>query len=214
MKKIVFLGGGGHARVLIDLVRIIDKYEIAGILDLRLKKGTTVLDIPVLGGDDILADIFNDGVKTACIAVGSVIDNGIRCRLYGIAKQIGFTISTLIHPNAFVSGESTIAQGVQVMAGAIIQTNTFVDENSIINTGAIIEHDCKIGKHVHICPGVVISGGCSIDEGVFIGAGATVIQGVRVGNNCMVAAGAVVIKDIPAGAMVMGIPAKRVNQNG
>jgi sugar O-acyltransferase (sialic acid O-acetyltransferase NeuD family) len=214
MQKIIILGGGGHSKVLIDLVRIIGKYEITGILDLHLRKGATVSDIPVLGGDDLLEVVFNNGTRTACIAVGSVRDNDKRCSLFVKAKQIGFTISTLIHPNAFVSRESKITEGVQVMAGAIIQTNSFVAENSIINTGAIIEHDCKIGKHVHICPGAVISGECTIDEGVFVGAGATIIQGVRVGNNCMVAAGAVVINDIPSGTMVMGIPAKRVNQNG
>jgi len=208
MQKIIILGGGGHARVLIDLIRVNGNYEIAGILDTGLKKGTIVLDIPVLGGDDILADIFSEGIKTVCIAVGSAKDNDIRCRLFDAARHMGFNILSLVHPNSYVSEESTISDGVQIMAGVTIQTKTCVGENSIINTGAIIDHDCIVGKHTHVCPGAVISGGVTIGNNAFIGAGATVIQGIKIGNNSVVAAGAVVINNVPEGVTVKGIPAK------
>lgn len=208
MQKIIILGGGGHAKVLIDLIKMKGNFEIVGILDIKLEKGTKVLDIPVLGEDNILVDIFNNGVKMACIGVGSVKDNSIRCRLFGTAKQIGFTISTLIHPHAFVSSESTVAEGVQIMAGAIIQTNAFIDENSIINTGAIIEHDCNIGAHVHICPGSVVSGGCTVGNGAFVGAGTTIRHEVEIGKNAIVGAGAVVINNVPEDVTVKGVPAK------
>ena len=208
MKKIVFLGGGGHARVLIDLVRIIGKHEITGILDLQLKKDTIVSDIPVLGGDDQLSVIFNNGVRTVCIAVGSAEDNEVRCHLFDVARHMGFEILSLVHPNSFVSGGSTISDGVQIMAGVTIQTNTFIGENSIINTGAIIDHDCFVGRHTHICPGVVIAGGATIGDNSFIGPGSTIIKGVKIGNNSVVAAGAVVTNDVPDGLKVKGVPAK------
>lgn len=208
MKKIVFLGGGGHARVLIDLVRIIGQYEIVGILDLHLKKGTMVLNIPVLGGDDQLSVIFNNGIRTGCIAVGSAKDNEVRCRLFDVTRHMGFEILSLVHPNSFVSEESTISDGVQVMAGVTIQTNTFIGENSIINTGAIIDHDCFVGRHTHICPGVVVAGGVAIGDNSFIGPGATIIKGVNIGNNSVVGAGAVVIHDVGDGLKVKGVPAE------
>ncbi len=208
MKKIIFLGGGGHAKVLIDLVRIIDKYEITGILDLQLKKGTMVLDIPVLGGDDQLSVIFNNSIRTVCVAVGSAKDNEVRCRLFDMVRNMGFEILSLVHPNSFVSEESTISDGVQVMAGVTIQTNTFIGENAIINTGAIIDHDCFVGRHTHVCPGVVIAGGVIIGDNSFIGPGATIIKGVKIGNNSVVGAGAVVVNDISAGLKVKGVPAK------
>ncbi len=208
MKDIVFLGGGGHAKVLIDLVLTIGEYEIVGILDTKLEKGSKVLNFPVLGGDSLLAGIFDNNVRMACIAVGSARDSSIRCRLYDEAKRMDFEILSLVHPNSFVSGTSTIADGVQVMAGATIQTNSFICENSIINTGAIIDHDCVVGKHVHICPGVVVAGGVTIGNNSFICPGATVVQGVNIGNNSVVGAGAVVIEDVSDGVNVKGVPAK------
>jgi len=208
MGKIVILGGGGHARVLIELIRVSGNYKIVGVLDPRLKKGVKVLDVPVLGGDELLNELFNSGVAMACIGVGSIRDNSIRRKLYEKVKQIGFSVPSLLHPKAVLSETSKIAEGVQVMVGTIVQVNNFIDENTIINTGAIVEHDCIIGKHVHICPGTIISGGCIIGDSAFIGAGATVIQGIKIGKNTIVAAGSLVVNNVPDGALAKGIPAR------
>lgn len=205
--KIILLGGGGHAKVLIDLIRALNKYEITGILDPHLDLGILVSGISVLGGDNILTDLYKKNIKNVCVSVGTEKDTDKRKKLYEKVKQLGFAVPSLVHPNAVVSKESKISEGTQIMAGAIIQTNSSVGENTILNTTSVIEHDCNIGKHVHICPGAIISGGSSIGEGVFIGANATVIQGIKIGNKAKVAAGAVVINDIEEKKVVKGVPA-------
>ena len=103
--KIILIGGGGHARVLIDLILMSDKFGIAGILDSELKKGKMVLNIPVLGSDNLLADLYGKGIRNACIAVGSIKDNSKRKMLYEKVKQVGFDMPYLIHPQAVVSKE-------------------------------------------------------------------------------------------------------------
>jgi len=208
MNRIILLGGGGHAKVLIDLIKTAGHYEIAGILDKQLKIGSEVAGIPVLGNDDFLPELYSKGIKNACIAVGSIKDNSKRRELFERVKQIGFNIPYLVHPSAIVSGNSRISEGVQIMPGAIIQTDSLIGRNTIINTGVIIEHDCKIGKHIHVCPGAVVSGGSIIGDNAFIGAGATVINGIKIGSDAVIAAGAVVINNVPDGAKVIGIPAK------
>ena len=166
--KIILIGGGGHARVLIDLILMSDKFEIAGILDSELKKGKMVLNIPVLGSDNLLADLYGKGIRNACIAVGSIKDNSKRKMLYEKVKQVGFDMPYLIHPQAVVSKSDTrISSAVQIMAGVVIQPGVLIGENTIINTGAIVEHDCNVSSHVHICPGAVISGGCTIERALF-----------------------------------------------
>lgn len=208
--EIILIGAGGHARVLIDLIRLSGLYEIAGIIDSQLKVGEMVSGIDVLGNDDVLGKLYSHGLKYASVAVGSTKDNFKRRVLYENAKEIGFSVPCLLHPKAVIAGNVQLLEGAQVMAGAIIQVNNTIGENTIINTGAIVEHDCQIGMHVHVCPGATISGGCKIGTGAFIGAGATVIQGLSIGNNAVVAAGAAVISDVPANARAMGVPAKIV----
>lgn len=196
---------------MIDLIKTSGKYEIIGILDSQLKIGSEVAGIPVLGNDDLLSDLYDRGIRNTCIAVGSIKDNSRRKMLYEKVKQIGFSVPYLVHQSSITSEKVSIVEGVQIMAGAIVQTDSLIGENAIVNTGAIIEHDCKVGRHVHICPGTVISGGCEIGDEAFIGVGATVIQGVKIGSNAIVAAGAVVINDVADGRKVMGVPAKQVN---
>jgi len=208
LQQILILGGGGHARVLIDLIRSAGEYDISGILDTRFEATALISGIPVLGKDDLLPELYANGARHVCIGIGSIGDNSKRAKLYETVKHIGFSIPPLVHTQAIVSKQSKIAEGAQVMAGAIIQTDSLIDENTIINTGAIVEHDCRIGKHVHVCPGVVISGSVTIDDSAFIGVGATIIQGAKIGGNAIVAAGAVVISDVPDNSKVMGVPAR------
>ena len=207
-ENIIIIGGGGHGRVLIDLINVSGLYKIVGIVDAQLVKGEKVSGYFILGNDAILPELYAQGIKNACIGLGWIKDNHSRVSLYNKVPQIGFAIPALIHPSAIVAQDITIAPGVQIMAGVIVQTGTQIKEDTIINTGARVDHDCVVGKHVHIAPGVTISGGCIIEDGAFIGVGATVIQGVRIGKDALIAAGAVVISDVPDGAFVKGIPAK------
>lgn len=208
MENIVILGGGGHAKVLIDLIRDSKDFEVIGILDSCLGTNTQVMGTPVLGNDDLLPQLYQKGTIHVCIGIGSVQDNTKRKKLYDVVKNIGFHVPSLVHQKSIVSKGVQISEGVQVMAGAIIQTGSIVGVNTIINTGAIIEHDCHISRNVHICPGTVVSGGCTIGESSFLGAGAMLIHGVEIGRNAIVAAGSVVINDISDDLTVMGVPAK------
>ncbi|MBF0330171.1 MAG: acetyltransferase [Nitrospirae bacterium] len=208
MTKLVFVGGGGHAKVLIELVKSLAIYEIVGILDPVLEIGEKVCGVPVLGSDDMLRNLYGREVVNACIGVGSTKSNDNRRRLFENLLQNGFAMPAFVHNKAVVSPSVVVSDGVQIMAGAIVQPGSRLGKNTIINTAAVVDHDCSIGSHVHVCPGAVVSGDCIIADGAFIGAGATLINGVKVGKNSVVGAGAVVLKDVPDDALVKGVPAK------
>ena len=75
------------------------------------------------------------------------------------------------------------------MAGCIIQANTEIYENSIINTGVKIDHDCIIGKNVHIAPGVTLCGNVKVGDNSFIGAGVVGLPGTVIPSNSIIPAG-------------------------
>ena len=47
-------------------------------------------------------------------------------------------------------------------------------------------------------------------KGVWVGSQATILPGVTIGDDAIVAAGAVVARDVPAGAIVAGVPARKI----
>jgi len=206
-KKIVLIGGGGHCKVVISIIKKLDNFEIAGIVDIY-KSESFISGIKITGTDDDLKDIYKSGIHNALITVGSIKDNTKRYRLFNMAREIGYNFPVIISPEAIVDESVKIGEGTVIMPGCIVNIDSSIEKNCIINTGSIIEHDCKIGDHCHIAPGVHISGKANIGELSFLGIGAILIQGITIGKNVTIGAGSVVIKDIPDNVIALGNPAK------
>jgi len=210
-KKIIIIGAGGHTRVLISALKALRR-EIIGILDPDVKLiGQTIAGIPVLGNDDTISNYAPDAVELAN-GIGSVALPEKRKAIYMKFKNAGYSFARVVHPSVIVMEDVQLGEGVQIMAGAIVQTGCAIGNNTIINTGAVVDHDCIIGAHVHIAPGAVLSGGVVIGEMSHIGTAVTIIQGIKIAERVVVGAGAVIIKNITPGKKVAGNPAKDIQQ--
>jgi len=194
-QKLIIIGGGGHAKVIIDAVLAGDKYEVHGIIDQKLAVGTKVLGVPVLGTDSMLSELFGQGIKNAFIGVGSIGDTSVRRDIYEKLKSVGFNLPVIIHPKAVVARDVEFGEGTFVAASATINPGTKIGKNVIINTSSSIDHDSRIGDFVHIAPGAVLCGTVTVGERTHIGLGANVVQSVNIGKNCFVPAGILVKND-------------------
>lgn len=201
----IIIGGGGHAKVLIDMLQELD-VNIIGYTEIN-EIHEKILGVPCIGNDD---EIFKYKVEGIYLVngLGSTGDNKYRKIIFEKFTGKGYLFSSIVSMAASLSGNITVGSGVQIMRGAFIQTGVTLDDNTIVNTGAVIDHDCVIGKHVHIAPGVTISGGVTIDDMSHIGTGAKIIQGINIGREALVAAGAVVINNVSEKTCVKGVPAR------
>ena len=200
------IGNGGHAAVLIEIL-IGQGREIRGYTAPKVENG--FFDLTYLGTDDSIFSYSSDEVELV-LGLGTITVSSNRRLIYEQFKAKGYYFANVIHSTAIVSPSTKLGQGIQIMAGAILQTNVSIADNTIINTGSIIEHDCMIGSHVHIAPGSTLSGGVSINDNCHIGTGTSVIQGITIGAESMVGAGSVVITNIDNRKTVYGVPAKEV----
>ena len=206
---IIIIGAGGHAKILIDALLMLDK-KIIGIVDKDIDKlGVSILGIPIIGDDTTILNYPMDKVSLVN-GIGSIKHTNIRKNLYEKFKKIGYSFSRVIHPSAVIARNVELGEGGQVMAGVVIQTGSSIGCNSVINTRAIIDHDCVIGQHVHIAPGSVLSGGVKIGNEVHVGTGTTIIQNVHIGSRSTIGAGSVVVQNIPEDVVALGVPAKVV----
>jgi len=197
----VLIGAGGHAKVVLSLARALGR-EVLGVCDPALARegATSWRGLPVLGDDAALSGFGPDRI-VLLNGIGQVPHGTVRQSLHEHWASQGFRFVTLIHPCAVVDPTATLGDGVQVMAGAIVQADVTIGADVIVNTGARVDHDCRIGDHVHIAPGAVLCGGVTTGAGAFLGAGCVVLQQVDIGVGAIVSAGALLARPLATGTL-------------
>lgn len=208
-KKVILIGGGGHARIVIDIFKKNEEYEIIGLTDSNRELfGQHIDGIPVIGDDKKLKDIYYSGVRNAIIGVGGSKSNKSRAELFNKVSSIDFNMVNAIHPSAILASGVSLGSGVVIFPGVVINVGTNIGNNVIIATGSTVDHETTIKDHVLISAGVNIGGNVFIGEGSLIAIGATVVSSAKICKNVLVGAGAVVVKDILEEGIYVGIPAR------
>jgi UDP-perosamine 4-acetyltransferase len=203
------LGGGGHARVLIDSLLDNPQVKLWGILDRdKATWGSDIFGVKVIDGDESLPRLRQSGVTHFVVGLGAARDNEPRARLFRQAVAAGLAPLAVHHHAAVISKRARLGEGNQVLAGAIVNAGAETGLNVLLNTGSIIEHDCRLGDHVHVATGARLAGNVNVDADAFIGASATIRQGIQIGARAVVGAGAVVVADVEPGTVVVGVPAR------
>ncbi|KAB7729178.1 acetyltransferase [Rudanella paleaurantiibacter] len=199
--EILLYGAGGHARVLLSVLKALG-YRVAGVFDDDLER-QFLGELRVWGRYEAT---YRPEVPLL-LAVG---DNSIRRALAATARH---SFATVIHPSALVDVGAELGAGTVILHQAVVQTGAVLGQHVLVNTRASVDHDCRLGDFVQIAPGAVLCGGVHVGEGALIAAGAVVVPGVSVGRWAVVGAGAVVTRPVPDGAVVWGNPARFIRQN-
>lgn len=201
---LLIIGAGGHGKVVGDIALELGLWKEVAFLDDDASRGS-VLGLPVLGDLETAsryreeADFF--------VAIG---DNSVRQEVLEGLFAGGFSVVSLVHPNAILGLDVELGPGSVVMAGAVINPSTRVGRGCIVNTGASLDHDNVLGEYVHVSPGARTGGTVSVGKGSWLGMGAVIRNNVVLSPGCIIGAGSVVLKDIPEPGTYVGAPARKV----
>lgn len=125
-------------------------------------------------------------------------------------------INARIEPGCTIREHVSIGDNAIIMMGSVINIGAKIGEGTMIDMGVVLGGRAEVGKNCHVGAGAVLAGVIEppsaspviVEDDVVIGANAVIIEGVRVGKGAVIGAGSVVIHDVPAGAVVVGNPAK------
>lgn len=208
--RVLVWGGGGHGKVVADLVRALHGV-VLGYVDCDPGKLGQVVEE---GGARVLvteerfvaaagAGRLPEGADAVALAIG---DNAARLRAMG--QLADAFLPALVHPSALVSQTARVGAGTAILPRAVVNASARIGSGVIVNTSAVVEHDCVVADGVHLSPAATLCGGVHVGRGSWIAAGSVVIPGIKIGSGAIVGAGAVVVRDVPDGAAVVGNPAR------
>lgn len=145
--------------------------------------------------------------------------------------------TAIVDEGATIGEGTRIWHWTHVSGGAVIGRNCSLGQNVYVGNSVTIGDTVKIQNNVSIYDGVVIENDvfCGpscvftnvinpraaivrknefrqtrVRRGASIGANATIVCGHELGEYCFIGAGAVVTSDVPAFALMLGVPARRV----
>jgi UDP-3-O-[3-hydroxymyristoyl] glucosamine N-acyltransferase len=127
---------------------------------------------------------------------------------FGYVRQEDGTLLKMPHAGNVVI-EKDVEIGCNTCIDRAVVGSTVIGEGTKIDNLVHIAHGVKIGKHCVIVAGSVIGGSCEIGNNVYIGIGAMIKNKIKIGDGATIGMGAVVLKDVPAGATVVGNPARK-----
>lgn len=200
--SIIVYGGGGHGKSVLDLLKSMGTYYIVGIIDDKLRPGSNLLGIPVVGDRTKLPELHQQGIRQAVNAVGGIGNVTTRIEVFNQLHSAGFTCPAIVHPKAYIEPSARLEAGTQVFPFAYVGSDAVIGYGSIVNTGAIVSHDCQLSAYVNLSPGATLAGGVEVGEKALVGMSATINLLTKIGAGARIGNGATVKSDVPPGGLV------------
>lgn len=210
-KKILLLGCGEHARMVIDNIEDMGCYSIFGLVtnsDEELGKKFCGYDVIGLDKDIDLILKENQDIVGYFLGIGNM---KVR-KIMSEKLDRKYKAVNIIHPAALISKHATIGNGNIFEAYTKVANGVQIGSHCIVNSFSAINHDQIIENNVLIA-GNVSMAGKKIGENTIIADGASIGFKKNVGKNCIIGDGAVVTKDIPDFSIAYGNPARVVRKN-
>lgn len=143
----------------------------------------------------------------------AISNSHIRKNITDRCSSDGISSWSAIADTVVITNDVQIGEGAILSHFSLLTCNITIGKSFHANHYSHVSHDCVIGDYVTFAPGVRCNGNVHIHDHAYIGSGAIIKQGTPdaplvTEREAVVGMGAVVTKSVPAGATVVGNPAK------
>jgi len=190
--KIVVIGGGGHAKVIISILKKLNQYNIVGYTDPGNK--VEILGVLHLGNDEEFLN-KKGNIVFAAVGIGENINKSLKKSIIEKYKKSGFHFPSIISPLAIINEEVSIGEGTVILDGVIINPCTKIGDFVTIYSNCVIEHDSIIENYVYLAPAVNMCGGVIIGADSTIGNGVSIKDCVKIKPGSKFESGSILLND-------------------
>lgn len=212
MSNIVVIGASGQGKIAADALEKAGEHQIIGWIDSFKPAGTVVYGYEILGSEaELPALIDRYEIYGGMMGIGV---NEIRHRLSTRIRKLApeFRFINAIHPSVQLARGVEVGEGVLMLAGAVVNSDSRVGDFATLSVRSSLDHDGALGDFAFMGPGAAASGGVHIGSFSFIAVGVSILHNVRVGEHTVVGAGSTVVRDLPGCVVAYGTPAKVVRK--
>ena len=211
---IVIIGLNTFTKTVIDILELINKYHITGIINVNETTNLKTFNTkyPVFDSlDDLWVLEKKGGIKHVII---SVLDGHQRKDISERIKKSSpwLTFINAVHPAAVLAKHSVLGKGAIIGARAVLNSDCQLGDFCIVQDKASIGHDCHIGSFVTLKTNVTLGGQVAVGNYSTIQSGVNIINNIVLGTNCFIKENTLVLKNIPEDSMAEGIPAKIIKR--
>ncbi len=143
----------------------------------------------------------------------AIANSAVRAQLVARCEKDGVEFFEVRASNVVQLDDVHLGEGAILCPFVTLTSNIRIGRHFHANLYSYVEHDCVIGDFVTFAPAVKCNGNVVVEDRAYIGAGAIIKQGrpdqpLVIGRGAVVGMGAVVTRSVPAGATVVGNPAR------
>lgn len=142
----------------------------------------------------------------------AIANSDIRRKVVSEFRQKGARFHTFVDDRATLGARVKIGEGTIVCPGSVVSADASLGEQVHVNFNCSIGHDVQLGDYSTLSPTVTIGGEVDVSESVFFGAAANVLPRVSIGEGVVIGASAVVLRSVEANSVMVGNPARRLDQ--
>jgi sugar O-acyltransferase (sialic acid O-acetyltransferase NeuD family) len=201
-ERVLVLGGGGGAVLVIDIMARIPTQRPVGVLDNNPKlHGKAIMGVPVLGPTSRAEEFWEAGFCDGVI-ITFVRDLKERAEYFVRLSARGVRFTNVVDASADIRSNVSLGSGNLIIGHSYLAPCVRIGDNNFLAVSTCIEHHSLVGSHCAFGPRFTASGRVVIGNRVKFGTGVCVEPFVTIGDDAVITSGAILTGHVGANSVV------------